>query len=168
MNQKYRTQISWGPHGFYTIITLLSNVNTSVSTANDGQNQHWSGRYSSEILPYTMLSDIRAQRPPSEWWRLRPTKMGAKFVYWSYLRHSPFHAVSVAFVWNTTTGWVSPEYHVIFDKYISTVPYMEADTVPYNWGDLINHSSWMATSKDVDLADTRLNVESNMSVSDQL
>ena len=47
-----------------------------------------------------------------------------------YLGHSPLHAGSVALVWNPTTGQVSPQYHVVFDDDFSTVPYMEAGTVP--------------------------------------
>ena len=33
-----------------------------------------------------------------------------------YLGHSPFHAGSVALVFNLTTGHVSPQYHVVFDN----------------------------------------------------
>ena len=33
-----------------------------------------------------------------------------------YLGHSPFHAGSFALVWNTTTGCVSPKYHILFDN----------------------------------------------------
>ena len=43
-----------------------------------------------------------------------------------YLGHSPFHAGSVALVFNPSTGRVSPQYHVVFDDEFSTVPYMEA------------------------------------------
>ena len=74
-----------------------------------------------------------------------------------YLGHSPFHAGSVALVWNSTTGRVSPQYHVVFDDDFSTVPYMEAGTLPPNWGDLVKYSSEMATTTDIDLADTWLN-----------
>ena len=47
-----------------------------------------------------------------------------------YLGHSPFHAGSVALVFNITTGRVSPQYHVVFDDDFSTVEYMDAGTVP--------------------------------------
>ena len=49
-----------------------------------------------------------------------------------YLGHSPFHTGNVALVWNPTTGRVSPRYHVVFDDDFTTVPYMEADTLPPN------------------------------------
>ena len=73
-----------------------------------------------------------------------------------YLGHLPFHAGSVALVCNSTTGRVSPQYHVVFDDDLSTVPYMEAGTLPPNWEDLVKYSSEMATTTDVDLADTWL------------
>ena len=54
-----------------------------------------------------------------------------------YLGHSPLHAGSVALVWNPTTGRVSPQYQVVFNDDFSTVPYMEAGTVPPHWEDLV-------------------------------
>ena len=47
-----------------------------------------------------------------------------------YLGHLPFHAGSVALVWNPNTGRVSPHYHVVFENYFSTVTFMEASTTP--------------------------------------
>ena len=38
-----------------------------------------------------------------------------------YLGHSPFHAGSVALVFNPTTGLVSTQFHVVFDESFSTV-----------------------------------------------
>ena len=77
-----------------------------------------------------------------------------------YLGHSPFHAGSVALVWNPTTGRVSPQFHVVFDDDFSTVPYMEAGTIPPNWKELVQYSSERATAEDVALADTWLNSSS--------
>ena len=37
-----------------------------------------------------------------------------------YLGHSPFHAGSVALVYNPSTGHVSPQYHVVFDDDFTT------------------------------------------------
>ena len=56
-----------------------------------------------------------------------------------YLGHSPFHAGIVALVWNPTTGLVSPQYHLVFDNEFSTVPYMEAGTIPSNWDNLVKY-----------------------------
>jgi len=76
-----------------------------------------------------------------------------------YLGHSPFHAGSVALVFNPTTGRVSPQYHVVFDDEFSTVPYMEAGTVPPNWSDLVKYSTERATPEDFDLAETWLSAQ---------
>ena len=58
-----------------------------------------------------------------------------------YLWHSPFHAGSVALFWNPNTGQVSPQYHIVFYDDFSTVPFMEASTIPTNWEDLVKYSS---------------------------
>ena len=50
-----------------------------------------------------------------------------------YLVHLPFHAGRMALVLNDTTRQVSPHYHVCFDDYCTTVPYIEAGTIPQNW-----------------------------------
>ncbi len=47
-----------------------------------------------------------------------------------YLGHSPFHAGSVALVFNPRTGQVSPQYHIVFDDTLLTVPYMDTGMVP--------------------------------------
>ena len=49
-----------------------------------------------------------------------------------YLRHSPFHAGSVALILNNRTGNVSPQYHVVFDDTFSTVEHMRKGAVPGN------------------------------------
>ena len=86
-----------------------------------------------------------------------------------YLGHSPFHAGSVALVWNPTTGRVSPQFHVVFDDDFSTVSYMEAGTIPPNWKELVQYSSERATDEDVALADTWLNSSSqNVDAKDRL
>ena len=69
-----------------------------------------------------------------------------------YLGHSPLHVGNVALVWNPTTGRVSPQYHVVFDDYFTTVPYMEAGTLPPNLEDLVEHSCETATAEDIELA----------------
>ncbi len=54
-----------------------------------------------------------------------------------YLRHSLFHARSVALVYFPSTGHVSPQYHAVFDNDFTMVPYMEAGTIPPHWSDLL-------------------------------
>ena len=38
-----------------------------------------------------------------------------------FLRHSPEHASSVSYILNTTTGCVSPQFHVVYDDKFKTV-----------------------------------------------
>ena len=57
---------------------------------------------------------------------------------------------------------------MVFDDYFSTVPYMEAGTLPPNWEDLVKYSSDMATTKDVNLAKTWLNSQYEVVATDQL
>ena len=74
----------------------------------------------------------------------------------------------MALVWNPITGRVSPQYHVVFDEDFTTVPYMEAGTLPPNWQELIEHSSEMATTKYVFKADTWLSDRQIVDATDQL
>jgi hypothetical protein len=69
-----------------------------------------------------------------------------------YLGHSPFHAGSVALVYNPSTGHASPQYHVVFDDHFTTVPYMEAGTIPPYWSDLLQSSSELASEQAFNLA----------------
>ena len=43
---------------------------------------------------------------------------------------------------------------MVFDDDFTTVPYMEAGTLPPNWEDLVAHSQETATAKEIDLADS--------------
>ena len=79
-----------------------------------------------------------------------------------YLGHSPFHAGSVALVFNPRTGRVSPQYHVVFDDTFSAVPYMDAGTEPPHWHDLLKYSSEKATDEDFDLAKEWMNMVDKM------
>ncbi len=47
---------------------------------------------------------------------------------------------------------MSPQYHVVFDDTFSTIPYMDAGTVPPHWEDLLKHSSKKATDEEFSLA----------------
>ena len=75
-----------------------------------------------------------------------------------YLGHTPFPIGNMALVWNPTTGRVSPQYQVVFDNDFTTVPYMEAGTLPPNWKDLVHHLCEMATAEVVKLANSWLSV----------
>ncbi len=58
-----------------------------------------------------------------------------------YLGHLPFLAGSVALVYNPSTGHVSPQYNIVSDNDFTTVPYIEAGTIPPHWSDLLQSSS---------------------------
>ncbi len=73
-----------------------------------------------------------------------------------YLGHSPFHAGSVALVYNPSTGHVSPQYHVVFDDDFTTVSYMETGTIPPHWPDLVHSSSEMASKQAFNLTEAWL------------
>ena len=73
-----------------------------------------------------------------------------------YLGHSPFHAGSVALVFNPTTRHISPQYHVVFDDDFSTVPYMTTGNIPSHWANLVDHSSELAIEEAFNLAETWL------------
>jgi hypothetical protein len=75
--------------------------------------------------------DLRSQRAGGP----GPPKWGLQSRIGVYLGHSPFHAGSVVLVFNPRTGRVSPQYHLIFDDTFSTIPYMDAGTVPPHWED---------------------------------
>ncbi len=70
----------------------------------------------------------------------------------AYLGLFPFHAGSVALVFNPKTARVSPQHHVIFDDDFTTVPYMERSEVPPNWKELSRLSTKSTTDESVDLA----------------
>ena len=75
-----------------------------------------------------------------------------------YLGHSPFHSGSVALVFNLTTGLWSPQFHVVFDDYFSTVPYMNAGTTPPNWADLVMHFQSCLRTKHLNLLKTGVQI----------
>ena len=83
-----------------------------------------------------------------------PQKWEPRSIMGVYLGHSPFHASSVALVFNPLTGWVTPQYHVVYDGKFSTVAYMEEGAVPPNWPALVKYSSEWATNEDFILAET--------------
>ncbi len=62
------------------------------------------------------------------------------------------HAKSVALVYKPSSGHVSPQYHVDFDDDFTTVPYMEAETIPPHWSDLVHSSSELASKNALNLA----------------
>eukprot|EP00957_Ditylum_brightwellii_P137187 10459492-Ditylum_brightwellii.AAC.1 len=54
-----------------------------------------------------------------------------------YLVSSCVHASNVRLVFNPRTGHVSPQFHVVFDDTIPTVPHLRSGTVPALWKELV-------------------------------
>jgi hypothetical protein len=67
-----------------------------------------------------------------------------------YLGYSRFHVGCVALVYNPSTG--RPQYHVVFDNDFTTVPFMEAGTIPLHWSDLVHSSLELAGKQALDIA----------------
>ena len=61
--------------------------------------------------------------------------------YEVYLGHYPFHSVSLKLVLNIRTGYVSPQYHVVFDDYLSTVYHVIKGEISVNWKNLVEEHS---------------------------
>ncbi len=57
-----------------------------------------------------------------------------------YLGFSPDHASSVPLVLSTTTGLVSPQFHVVYDDYFTTTKCLQTNTLPSNWTTLLETS----------------------------
>ena len=71
-----------------------------------------------------------------------------------YLGRSPAHANNVALVLNPKTGLVSPQFHIVFDDYFTTVPHLRKGTVPPNWKKLVQGSKEKSTDEFFDVTKT--------------
>ena len=86
--------------------------------------------------------------------------MGSSINLVVYRVHSPVHAESIALVLNPSTGHVSPQYHLVFDDSFTTIRYLRNGTVPPNWRQLVESSSFSSTDQQYSLTDTWLNQHS--------
>ena len=64
-----------------------------------------------------------------------------------YLGHYNFHSGSVELVLNIITGYISPQYHVVFFKHFSTVYHTRKGTLPGNWENLVEEYSDLDTQE---------------------
>ena len=69
-----------------------------------------------------------------------------------YFGKSPLHAGSASLLLNTRTVHVSPQYHVVFDRILSTVEHMRKGTVPGNCKNLVEEHSELSTQENFTLA----------------
>ena len=83
----------------------------------------------------------------SPWFILYPKicqhKLIPKWTPWSrwaiYLGILPQHAGSVALVLNIKPGYISPQFHIIFDEYFTTSYARISKKLPDNWDNLFNN-----------------------------
>ncbi len=68
-----------------------------------------------------------------------------------YLGFSPYHASSIPLVLSTTTGLVSPQFHVVYDDYFSTTKCLETNVLPTNWSNLLETSSFKYVDDDFNI-----------------
>ena len=64
-----------------------------------------------------------------------------------YLGNYHVHSGSVEFVLNIITGSVSPQYHVVFYKTLSTVYHTRKGTLRGNWKNMVEEHSDIATQE---------------------
>ena len=64
---------------------------------------------------------------------------------------------SVALVLNPKTGLVSPQYHLLFYDDFSTVPHLQANTVPENWAEIVKNSRFQSVDGFYDVTKTWFN-----------
>ena len=63
------------------------------------------------------------------------------------------HAGYVALILNPVTGNVSPQYHIVYDKTLSTVSHIRDETIPPTWYEMCKNSVKSATSNAFDLSE---------------
>jgi hypothetical protein len=66
-------------------------------------------------------------------------------VYLGFFSH---HASSVPLVLSTSTGLVSPQFHVVFDDFFSTTKCLQINELPSSWSTLLQSSSYKLTDND--------------------
>ena len=71
----------------------------------------------------------------------------------AYVGRSPIHAGNVSLILNRSTGHVTPQFHVVFDKTFSTVPSLKNGSVPASWKFVCENNRELATYKYFNLAD---------------
>jgi len=65
-----------------------------------------------------------------------------------YLGHSSEHAWSIPLGYSTTSGLVSPKFHIIFNDKFSTMQCLHGNKLPSNWPELFNTSSLFYVDED--------------------
>ena len=76
----------------------------------------------------------------------KPRSRRAQFVGWSQV-----HASNVALVRNLATGYISPQFHVIFDNWFETIAVQEDSEVPPEWDVIVTRGRFQANIDPEDL-----------------
>ena len=69
------------------------------------------------------------------------TKCEPTYISGVYLGYYPFHAIELELVLNIRTGYVNPQYHVVFDDNVSTVDQIKKGTIRGNSKNLVEEHS---------------------------
>ena len=71
----------------------------------------------------------------------------------AYVGRYQIHAGNFFLILNLSTGHVSPQFHVVFDKTFSTVPSLKTGSIPASWNFICKNNRELATYEDFNLAD---------------
>ena len=66
------------------------------------------------------------------------------------LGRSPFHYGNVALNLNPSSGYVSPQFHIVFDNAFSLTPSLRSNTMLNNWTDLVPKLSESVYNENID------------------
>ena len=100
---------------------------------------------------YVLQPKLQDQRKIPKW---EPRSRRGQYQGWS-----PLHASNVALVRNLKTGYISPQFHVIFDNWFETVGVDDDVTPPAVWDVLVTHSHFRSNVDDSDLDGLELDDE---------
>jgi hypothetical protein len=66
-----------------------------------------------------------------------------------YLGHSPKHAQTVPIILNLKTGLCSPQYHVVFNDYFTSMKVQQTNVLPNSWNDLFTQVNVLEGEPDI-------------------
>ncbi len=65
-----------------------------------------------------------------------------------FVGYSSHHTSTVPLVLSTSTGLVSPQFHVVFDDSFSSTTCLQTNELPTHWSDLLQSSTYKITDED--------------------
>ena len=104
--------------------------------------------FTSTLSDHEMLRNTHTWGSPVYVLEPRLTSAGGKIPKWQprsrrgqYVGASPLHAENVALVRNLKTGYLSPQFHVVFDDWFETV-HSGPELPPEKWEDMCTFQRW--------------------------